>query len=109
MGYTIIKSGFSGVMGIMVFSILISPFFCYSIAQDNPEIACNLEYNIDILLRVYFNIYFPLLLIFGFILGAMLGRFYNLVEERRSGLERDLEKYESKKRKFFWMWEKRQD
>jgi hypothetical protein len=102
----IIKAGLSGVVAIIIFSFIIAPFMCFSIAEDNPDVQCEFRSIPSIVLRIYTNHFSILLLALGFVLGVAIAKFYNLLENRNTELKKKIDEYGGKKKKFLWMWER---
>jgi hypothetical protein len=104
---TIIAGTITGVIGILILSLLISPYLCNSIKQDYKEINCNSDYVIKIFFNIYSNPSSILLLLFGAVSGGLIGRAVALVKLRMNPLERELlEKKREKQFKFPWEYGK---
>jgi len=101
----IIKWGVIGFFGILILTMIFTPFLCSTISIQNPEVSCNAEDNINIFLDIYSTYYAFILLTLGVVLGMLIGRVISLVDTQRVKLSEQIYKKEVKNKKFLWMWE----
>jgi len=99
------KGGVYGVISVIVFSAILSPFICIAISS-NVDVICNFGYNSKIFFNIYSNPYSLLLIFLGGFLGAMVGRAILLIKNKADILDRQ-EYLKNKNRKFLWMWERK--
>jgi hypothetical protein len=104
MGY-IIKGAIFGFIGILVLSMIMMPFLCYSISLDDEDVNCSAERNINLFFGIYSNIYSSLLLFFGMILGILIMRFIFLIQNKHDVLKQEIYNKTQKNKRFLWMWE----
>ena len=102
MGYWI-SGGIGGLIAIIIFSAIFTPFLCNSIRVENPQVSCSLNENTQIFMRIYGQASAFPLLIFGYLTGAfMLKLLYAVKNTREKGFDLT---GKTPSREYKWTWE----
>lgn len=102
-----IKGGLIGIIIILILSMILTPIICDSIRAENSSVSCGWYNNLDILSRVYLNIYSIPLIALAFLSGALIGRTVHLVKSRFETDRKYLAKKIEAKKPSPWIWESR--